>query len=368
VITYCTNIHPGESWDEIFHNLRTHLLKVKEAVSPDKPFAIGLRLSNKAASEMNDYQSSEFLDWCHAHNCFVPTINGFPFGSFHSSAVKENVYMPDWRSGERVEYSKKLATLLDSWLPQHITGSLSTVPVGFRRHVTEEDYPLIRKNLISTLEHCEELKQQSGKKLILSLEPEPGCILETTGDVVRFFERMQFPEALQKNIGICLDCCHHAVAFENPEDVISILYEADINIGKIQVSSALRIHNPDHELLQQLSEPCYLHQVVIRQSNGILKRYNDITEAISSHQRVSEEEWRIHYHVPVFIDRAGNYETTQFFIEEILSRADTTSLLEVETYTWDVLPQELKLESVTDSIIREIQWVKEQVNKRKNIH
>ncbi|NTU42177.1 MAG: metabolite traffic protein EboE [Nitrospirales bacterium] len=362
MITYCTNIHPGESWQEVFSNISIHTLKVKEAVSPDEPFPIGLRLSNIAAQEIDEYTSKAFMAWCIQNDCYVPTINGFPYGSFHNRTVKENVYLPDWRSRSRADYTKRLADLLDEWLPGGITGSISTVPVGFRNNFGSDDFSVVRQNLLSVIEHFDSLRQKSGKEIILSLEPEPGCVLESTEDAVQFFQRMGFPKELQDCIGLCFDCCHMAVEFENPAEALSLLSGAGIRTGKVQVSSALRLKHFDRETVKGLSESCYLHQVVIRDQRGTLTRYNDIPEAISKHKAgIDDEECRIHFHVPIFIDRTDCYDTTRFFIEETLTLFDRETLLEVETYTWQVLPKELQKETVTESIIREICWLKEQL-------
>lgn len=365
MITYCTNIHPGESWDEVLQNLHTHMLRVKKAVSPVDLFPVGLRLSNRASFEIDEKESAGFNEWCRMHNCFVPTINGFPYGSFHSSRIKEKVYLPDWRSQDRVEYTNRLADLLDVWLPQKIRGSISTVPAGFKDHVAKEDLRLIRQNLMKVLEHLDRLKQKSGKEIILSLEPEPGCLLETTTDVINFFEQMKFPEDLKDSIGICFDCCHQAVEFEYPGKSLSLLSEADIKIGKIQVSSALcSMNNVAPEALEKFSEPCYLHQVVIRQADGTLKRYNDLPAALRNHRQSAGDEWRVHFHIPVFLDKVDIYGTTRYLIEEVISLAENNILLEVETYTWNVLPPELQTETAADSIIREIQWVNSLTNEK----
>lgn len=364
MITYCTNIHPGESWDEIFANLQTYLLKVKAAVSPDTPFPIGLRLSNPASLEIDEKTSDIFSDWCRQHDCYVSSINGFPYGAFHASEIKEKVYLPDWRDTERVEYTKRLARLLDSWLPEKKRGSISTVPIGFRNHMSESDLDIVRSNLLNILEHLNTFKQKSGKEIILSLEPEPGCVLETTDNVLRFFEQMQFPEDVKGNIGICYDCCHQAVEFEGAGDSLSALAKAGIAVGKIQVSSALSFINPDYEILRKFQEKCYLHQVVIKREDGSLTRYNDLPQALRQHEKGPEDEWRIHFHVPVFLDSAYNYGTTRRFTEEIISMAGNNTLLEVETYTWEVLPSELRMEHVTDSIVREIKWVQSKVNEQ----
>ncbi|MBI4848035.1 MAG: metabolite traffic protein EboE [Nitrospirae bacterium] len=392
MITYCTNIHPGESWDEVLLNLRTHVLEVKKTVSPDKSFPIGLRLSNLASTEIDEKASACFSEWCQQQDCYVATINGFPYGSFHSPIVKEKVYLPDWRDRKRVEYTKRLAGLLDAWMPAGVTGSISTVPVGFKDYIGNPPIPplskggeggfdIIRKNLMTVLKHLDSLKQRSGKEIILSLEPEPGCVLETTEDVVNFLGQMNFPGQLKENIGVCFDCCHHAVEFEEPSKALSRIDESGIRLGKVQVSSALRLVKPHRETLDKFAEPCYLHQTVVRKQDGSLIRYNDLSDALRDYQENAEEEWRIHFHVPVFFDKSDSYGTTRDFTEEVISilynpsvspldkggikgGLDKNILLEVETYTWDVLPSELQMNSVTQSIIREIQWVQEQIKEK----
>ena len=361
MITYCTNIHPGENWGETFNNLQTYIPPVAAAVSPAAPFPIGLRLSGRASMEIDERASAEFTEWLQRTNTFVPTLNGFPYGSFHGSAVKENVYLPDWRDGERVDYTVRLANLLDSWLPENVQGSISTVPVAFKRGFRDEEGS-VRANLMRVLEHLDRLRQKSGKMILLALEPEPGCLLETTHEVVSFFDRMAFPDELRRGIGVCYDCCHQAVEFETPSHSLNLLADAGIAIAKVQVSSALRVKNPERALLEKFCEPCYLHQVVIRDKAGLLSRYTDLPDALREHRAGSGDEWRIHFHVPIFIERLEQFETTEYFITVALPLIDSGVLLEVETYTWEVLPPELRMADVTQSLIREIQWLKAERN------
>ncbi|MCP3953433.1 MAG: metabolite traffic protein EboE [Desulfobacterales bacterium] len=362
MITYCTNIHPGESWAATFSNLKNCVPAVKKAVAPGEPFPIGLRLSNQASLEVDPDSSVRFGAWCREENCYVATINGFPYGSFHGQTIKERVYLPDWRAAERVDYTRRLASLLDAWLPPDVAGSISTVPVAFKTLFSEDDYPLVRQNLTEVLIHLDRLRQKSGKQIILALEPEPGCVLETTPEVVRFFERMRFARELHNAIGICLDCCHQAVEFESPQESLSLLSQAGIPIAKVQVSSAPRILRPKLETLQQFIDPCYLHQVVVRHKDGTRKQYPDLPEALDDYHQNTAGEWRIHFHVPVFIDTIGDCRTTRFFLEEVLARVDKRILLEIETYTWHILPPELQTKTVIESIIREIRWVRSILN------
>jgi len=361
MITYCTNIHPGESWEEIFSNIKSHVVAVRNAVSPDKPFPVGLRLSNRSAHEIDNDASIRFQGWLEENGCYIPTINGFPYESFHRPGIKETVYLPDWRSPERAFYTKRLADLLDLWLPEGVTGSISTAPVGFGTRISREDYPAVRRNLLDVLEHLDGIRQKSGHDIVLSPEPEPGCVLETTGDVVSFFELMNFPEGLRTGIGICIDLCHQAVEFEMPSAALKMLSQADIRIGKVQVSSGLRFAHSEIKSLKDFDEPCYLHQVVIRSGDGVITRHNDIPEAVGLHPVRDDEEWRVHFHVPVYADRTVSCGTTNFFIEESLPLFSRDILLEIETYTWQVLPAALRAGTVTQSIIREIEWVKARI-------
>ena len=358
MITYCTNIHPGESWAETFDALSRHLPAIKSEFSPVEPFPVGLRLSARAVRELDAVATDRFTEWLCRHDLFVPTINGFPYGSFHAARVKEQVYLPDWRQSERVDYTTGIATLLDRWLPDFATGSISTVPLRFGRDLPREELAVIRENILRTMEHLDRLRQCSGKGIILALEPEPGCLLETTDDVISFLQRMEFPDSLRSTVGICLDCCHQAVEFESPKEVMGALAAAGIPVVKVQISSALRMFDPDPATLAGFCEPSYLHQTVIRDAGGKLRRYDDLPQALRLHPTGEGNEWRVHFHLPIFVEQMPGYGTTRDFITALLPSLEGTELLEVETYTWEVLPPELRTSSVDASIVRELQWLK----------
>jgi sugar phosphate isomerase/epimerase len=376
MITYCTNIHPGESWQEIFGNLKRHLPAIKAAVSPGAPFPVGLRLSARAAGEIDAAAGAEFSRWLEQNDLFVPTVNAFPFGSFHVSPVKERVYLPDWRHAERADYTRQVASHLDRWLPEGVRGSLSSVPVAFRADFNGDDFPAVRRNLQAVLEHLDRLRQKSGKEILLALEPEPCCLLETTTELIDFFERLNFPDRLRQGLGICLDCCHHAVEFEDPARTLALLAGAGIPIAKVQVSSAPALRSPDSVNLALFDEPCYLHQVVVCDREGTLARYPDLPPALQAAAARAQaggtgvaigntsplapgEEWRIHFHIPIFLERTERFGTTRYFIEEIIPLLDEDTLLEVETYSFDVLPEGLRYAGVQACIIREISWLQE---------
>jgi sugar phosphate isomerase/epimerase len=384
-LTYCTNIHPGESWEQVFENIRTHVLAVKAKVAPERPFGVGLRLSARAAQRLREpEQLAEFRRFLAQHQLYVFTINGFPYGPFHAEPVKAAVYRPDWRERERGRYTSDLAWLLAELLPEGQSGSISTVPGGFKADLApEQAAPLIARQLVEQALELHRLRERSGRTVTLALEPEPCCLLETTAETVDFFERELWSRAsrewlsaelgtslaaaeqiLRRHLGVCLDTCHAAIEFESAADTLERLGRAGIGIHKIQLSTGLRLAEPSPDSLRALSaydEPVYLHQVVAQTRGGQLLRFTDLPEALGDAQARSAAEWRVHFHVPLYRAELGAFGNTQAFLAQVLERQRQGALsaqLEVETYTWDVLPPEQRVGGVVASIARELEWVR----------
>jgi hypothetical protein len=394
---YCTNIHAGESWDEVFANVDTHVRAVRALTAPDAnvPFGIGLRLSAAAARQLATPDTlAAFRDYLRANAMYVFTINGFPHGAFSGVAgvVKERVYRPDWLEDERLSYTDQLAGILAALLPPEqagLEGSVSTVPGCFEeRGSTGEAGPRVADRLLAHAATLWRLAESTGRVITLALEPEPHCMLETTADAVAFFEGHVFArraldafaqatglsssaaeQVLRRHLGVCLDACHAAVQFETPDGAISRLVAAGLRILKVQVSAGLRVAPPDaaaRAALAPFAEGVYLHQVVAK-SGAHLRRYLDLPQALADAARAegaAGDEWRIHFHVPVFREKLGPFENTQAFLAPLLRRLGREDLcrhLEVETYTWDVLPQEHRREPVVNAIARELQWTRAQL-------
>jgi sugar phosphate isomerase/epimerase len=314
---------------------------------------------------------------------YVFTINGFPYGAFHGRPVKEKVYRPDWLEDERLVYADTLATVLAGLMAGRTAGegSVSTVPGCFLGRASGDAPAAVARNVLRHAAHLWRIREDTGLTVGLALEPEPHCLLETTADAAAFFERHLFApdavaafadgtglslagaeEALRRHVGVCLDACHAAVQFEEPADAVRRLQAAGIRILKIQVSAGLRLQEPDGAALAALksfAEPVYLHQVVVREGER-LRRYLDLPEAIAAARAESPgDEWRVHFHVPLFQDALGSFQSTQPFVAELLqlqARASVTNHLEVETYTWDVLPEEHRRVPVVDAVARELAW------------
>jgi sugar phosphate isomerase/epimerase len=384
-LTYCTNIHAGETWPEVLAGLRTHLPPIKAAVAPGQPLGVGLRLSAEAAEGLDEPAAfAEFEAFLDEGGYYVYTINGFPYGAFHGQRVKEGAYRPDWSQAPRLTYTNRLANLLARLLPAGMTGSVSTVPGTFKPWA-EGAVDAIADNLARHVAHLVALEARTGKTVVLALEPEPFCLLETIEETIAFFEQKIFApaasdrvsaltglttaaaaEALRRHIGVCYDVCHAAVEFEDPRASIAALRAAGIQIAKLQLSSALRIPSVDantSERLGPFDEPVYLHQVVERRG-GELRRYLDLPEALEGIGEAQGNEWRIHFHVPIFLEELEAFSTTQEFLRAILSQHRDQPIsqhLEVETYTWDVLPPRQREVEVSAAIARELAWVKERL-------
>ncbi len=392
-LTYCTNIHPGETWEEVRKNLEHYVLLVKSRVAPDRPFGVGLRLSAQAAESLAAPPTLEsFVEFLGQHSLYVFTINGFPYGAFHGTRVKEKVYLPDWMDEARLIYTDRLAGLLAKLLPADpdLEGSVSTVPGAFKARVNgESDVARMAELMIRHVATLFRLREETGKTISLALEPEPCCYMETVQETILFFERYLFTpaaamrvgrltglgrrdseEALRRHLGVCFDACHMAVEFEEPGLALDAFRAAGIRIAKVQISAGLQVQVGvnDRETLHALrrfDDGVYLHQVVERHGDHVT-RYVDLPHALAAAGPGDWglREWRIHCHVPIFRDQFGIFRNTQGDLQELLGILRRTSIsrhLEVETYSWDVLPEEYRQEDVVTAVAREIQWVSERM-------
>jgi len=376
-LAYCTNIHRGESWAETLANLELHTLAVRERVAAGRPYAIGLRLSDRAARELSEPAVlTDFQRWLDRRDCYVFTINGFPFGPFHGTSVKERVYVPDWTMPERVAYTNRLFDLLARLVPSGMEGSVSTVPGSFKEFIrTPEQEVAMRHHLWQCVEHIAAVSERSGRDLHLGLEPEPLCYLETTPEAVRFFEKMRADRPgdsrLGRHLGINYDACHLAVEFEDPTVGLHQLAEAGIRLSKLHLSSALKVRpvEPARNALRAFADATYLHQVVVRPADGPLMRYRDLAPALAARTDIDPaEEWRIHFHVPLYRPPSDLFDTTAdhlLGVLDVLGRdPQRCRHLEMETYTWEVLPPELKHRGVVDQLVDEYQWTLARLSER----
>lgn len=391
-LTYCTNIHAGESWPDHFAALKENVPVIKERLSPDRPFGIGLRLSHLASLELGKKEAlDEFRAWLQASGCYVFVINGFPYGGFHHTKVKDQVHAPDWTTQDRVLYTIQLFNILSALLPEGMEGGVSTSPLSYKYwHGTGKEERLqvmevATENVLKVVQDLIRLRQATGQLMHLDVEPEPDGLLGNGVEFLSWYRYHLIPQgvrylgkhlgldekmsaqAIKDHVQLCYDICHFAVGYENHTAMFRELDIQGIKVGRIQISAALKgdiAPNPVDrtkviDAFRQFNESTYLHQVVARQEDGTLVRYPDLPEALADAGNALAREWRSHFHVPLFAADYGALQSTRSDIAEVLSVHKEKSLspfLEVETYTWEVLPQKLRL-PLKESIARELQWV-----------
>lgn len=389
-LTYCTNIHPGNGWDEVLDNLRSYAPALKARVSPGAPFGIGLRLSGLESRElMEGERLGEFRTWLDEQGLYVFTLNGFPYGPFHKQPVKAAVHAPDWLDEERVAYTLRLIEALTYLLPNDVEGGISTSPLSYKEWVDAGDAAMwerLTRNVVRVAESLVRAKQEQGKLIHLDIEPEPDGLLETSAEVVRFYrswlldtgasmlaESLNTPiedarAQLLDHIRVCFDTCHMAVAYEDPAQALDRFSEAGIRVGKVQISSAVEVTFSKEtaeraslaDALRRFEESTYLHQVTQRNRDGTFQQYPDLADALPEIHDPQAAGWRIHFHVPIFVERYAMLASTQDYIRSVLTLLKERRFsrhMEIETYTWDVLPPDLKKRDLQDSISREYEWV-----------
>ena len=370
---YCTNIHRGETWDETFASLQTHTLDVRRRVCPDDRYGIGLRLGYDAARELAQPQTLEmFRNWLEANDCYVFTINGFPYGKFHGTRVKEQVYLPDWTTEERVTYTNLLFDILAKIAPHDSGGSISTLPGSFKEFIdSQAQINAMTNNVARCAEHILTLREKTGKDLHLGVEPEPLCWFETTDETIEFLS--QLPEEFRDVVGVNYDTCHLAVEFEDASESLIKFSDAGIRLSKLHLSSALRLAPTAdaRERLAEFAEDVYFHQVIERQRTGKLVRYRDLQDALDAAAKEPAavgDEWRIHFHVPVHAQPELLFDDTRSQITGVLDtlrgEPNLCQHMEIETYTWEVLPPHLRTQNVVDQLVNEYDWCLEELRKR----
>lgn len=383
-LTYCLNVHPGTTWAEQREAIATCSLRVKERVAPDRPFGLGLRIANAASEEFqSEALRREAAEFFAANGCYPFTINGFPYAVFHADAVKENVYLPDWRDRKRVDYTCRLAPLLAEWLPEGSTGSISSLPGSYKEWIrSESQVETMVAHLVETVRRLDRLRAETGREIHLGLEPEPDCYFETTEETIAFLEERVFPvgvatirkengvsreaaeSILRRHLGVCFDTCHLAVQFEDLAESWRKFGKAGIRISKVQLSNALEVPAVPEawEKLRPFVEPVYLHQVKGRRKDGgEPASWPDLPAALAGLPAAEGiDRLRVHFHVPLFFEGGDGLGTTsgaltpEFF--ELLKGGGCPHL-EIETYTFNVLPPELRPSTLAESVAKEYQWV-----------
>jgi len=388
-LTYSTLVHPADNWEQLYNSLVTYLPKVKARVAPNQSFGVCLRLSADTAQTLANSaaERAKLKKFLGDNDMYVYTVNAFPYGAFKGTVVKEQVYEPDWRSEERTRYTINVADVLADVGAPDLALSIQSAPLGFKPRVTGGDVVAsYTEHVLRVVAHLIELEDRTGRTVQLALEPEPFCFLETTDETIDYFTHHLYcgaaveklaklarvpiseaNEALRRYLGVVYDICHQAVEYENIAESLQKLVDAGIPIFKLQEAAALHIPEvtqPIVDTLKRYAKTIYLTQTMEKR-NGKINRFLNVDDAIAGFEKdPGPREWRTHIHVPVFLDDLGQFRTTRFAIEDALrfhKQKPLSRHLEVETYTWDMLPDSLKTGDIVDYVCRELEWVRGQL-------
>ena len=264
-LTYCTKVHPGCGWEELFGNLRALVPQLKARLAPARPFGLGLRLSNAESLELlAGDQLAGFQEFLARHNLYVFTLNGFPYGTLAGQPVKEGIFAPDWRAARRLDYTLRLVDILARLLPPGLEGGISTVPLSYqpwiaaRRRRPGPDHRQPGAPDGKTY--------RGGRRDRQAHPPGPGAGARRAAGVQRggggFFQKWLLPRGapqlaraaglgeaearrrLLRHLRVCLDTCHLAVAFEDPAAALDSLAQNGIQVGKVQITAGLEVMVP----------------------------------------------------------------------------------------------------------------------------
>lgn len=357
-LSYCTNVHPAEDLAGILGQLDRYALPVRERIGADR-LGLGLWLAADVAAALAADASARRalraeLD---ARGLDVVTLNAFPYQGFHDPVVKHAVYRPRWTDDERLRYTADCVTVLADLLAEDAShGSISTLPLGWRTPWSTVDDQRARAALDRVTEALRAATARHGRPIRLAVEPEPGCVLDTVADAVAWLA----PRVDHDHIGLCLDTCHLAVSFADPAETVASVYAAGLRVFKVQVSAALEVPDPSSPdakaAISAFAEPRYLHQVRELDHTGHVRRADDLPEALTSLPGAGP--WRVHFHVPLHARPAAPLTSTtdviRRSIEALRSTSDELPHLEVETYTWTVLPGPRP--DLVDGIAEELAW------------
>jgi sugar phosphate isomerase/epimerase len=303
------------------------------------------------------------------HGLEVVTLNAFPYRGFHDPVVKRDVYSPDWSTRARLDYTLDCAQVLAAVLPDDAArGSISTLPLGWRSPWFADRDTAAAERIEQLGEGLAKIAADAGRPVRVGFEPEPGCVVETTQDAVTRLAGLD-PELL----GVCVDTCHLATGFEDGAEALARLRAAGLPVVKVQASAALHADDPSdpatREALAAYAEDRFLHQT--REVRGPrVDGRDDLPEALAGRRPLpAQSPWRVHFHVPVHADPRPPLRSTRDHLAGVLdallggheAHADH---LEVETYTWQVLPEGERPDgddALAAGIAAEVAWVRDRL-------
>ncbi|MFG2039244.1 metabolite traffic protein EboE [Dactylosporangium sp. NPDC048998] len=335
-LAYGTNVHPAEDLRGIVAQLDTYATPMRERLGTDV-LGLGLWLGAGVAAELaaDPALRRRLRRELDARGLEVVTLNGFPYREFHAPVVKRAVYLPDWADPARLRYTLDLARILVDLLPADAArGSISTLPLGWREPWDGRQVARVWRALDALAQGLAALEVLTGRTVRVAFEPEPGCVIENTLQATVHLSRVD-----RQWVGVCVDLAHLACAWEDPVAAVQRLARAGLPVVKIQVSAALEVTDPDgaRDVVERYAEPKFLHQT---RTAGCRHAFDDLDEALEAR---ADGPWRVHYHVPLHAAPEPPLRSTTGVLRAGLGAlvggpVASCDHLEVETYTWNVLP------------------------------
>ncbi|RZU77517.1 sugar phosphate isomerase/epimerase [Micromonospora kangleipakensis] len=342
---YCTNVHPAEDLAGILAQLDRYAVPVRRALDADL-LGLGLWLAAPVAAELaaDPALRRRLRTELTVRGLEVVTLNGFPYASFQAPVVKGAVYHPDWTTGDRLAYTLHLARVLADLLPDDAArGSVSTLPLAWREPWDAHRAAAARRRLAELATGLAAVERETDRPIRVGFEPEPGCIVESTGQAGALLSAMD-----TDRLGICLDLAHLACAWEEPVEALARLESAGLPVVKVQVSAAVEATDPagSTEALRRWVEPRFLHQT---RAAGCASAADPADPAYAADDLDAALDarlpgpWRVHYHVPLHAPPEPPLRSTLPVLRAALAGlfagpAAGCDHLDVETYTWGVLP------------------------------
>jgi hypothetical protein len=367
-LAYCLNAHAGETLEDVEAALES-AARVRERLGL-ATLGVGLWLTANIAraGAADDALLARIRGWLDERALLAFTANAFPIGGFHAPRVKAEVYRPSWLEHGRARYTSDVARCLARLLPEgEDEATISTVPVAWRGHVHEA--AAARRSVefvLVALRDLARIRSESGKRLRLAFEPEPGCVVETTDEAIALHAEIGAAcgaeaHLARDHVALCFDCCHQAVMGEDLPRSLARLRTAGAPVAKMHLSSAVAGAVAD---LAPLAEPRWLHQVVC--DDG--RRADDL-ETVARDPAWQAARARCHFHVPIYAERlASGLATTRgalaAAIDVALDGPGPAPDLEVETYTWSVLPEGERPAGIVEGIALEMEWALARLEER----
>ena len=372
---YCTNVHAGTDLETIQANLDRYAVPVRAAAFGTAPMGVGLWIPAEAAASLVEGSTAQdFGEWLQARQLTPYTINGFPYANFHQAVVKHQVYTPAWWETARLDYTRQLATILARLLPAEATGSISTLPLGWPSEASDTAaIGRAGQHLRELSEHLARIEREQGRRIVVAIEPEPGCLIDRGEDMIGFFDDHLPETSHRRYLTVCHDVCHSAVMFEDQATVLRQYAAAGLGVGKVQVSNAIEVPWQTMETAQRqaamkqlagFAEDRYLHQTGRLDAAGSFSLGEDLPACLGPDpSTLTDRCWRIHFHVPIFLERLAELATTRQAIGDALQTLAApdgpafAGHVEVETYAWSVLPEELQNRGLVEDLAGEMRWL-----------